>query len=63
MIPIEVPLETFFTNRFLVPDYGLKRLRLQPGAVFKIHRFYSNADEYFEIIRLNNFFTIGVAVK
>ena len=29
----------------------------------KIDRFYSNADEYFEIIRLNNYFTIGVAVK
>ena len=38
-------------------------LHLQPGAYFKIYRFYLNADEYFEIIRLNNFFAIGVAVK
>ena len=41
----------------------MKCLRLQPGAVFEIYRFYSNADEYFKIIRLNNLFAISVAVK
>ena len=36
---------------------------LQPGAVFEIYRFYSNADKYFKIICLNNLFAISVAVK
>ena len=46
-----------------MPAEWLKCLWLQPGAVFKIYRFYSNADEYFKIIRLYNFFTISVAVE
>ena len=60
---MDVLLEKYFANRFLMPGYRLKCLRLQPGAVFEIYRFYSNANEYFKIIRLNNLFAISVAVK